>query len=57
MPEWMLQAAGYVALAGAVYGGIRSDIKSIHEQVAEAKAAAARAHERIDGLLIHHLGQ
>lgn len=57
MPEWLLQGAGYIALAGAVYGGIRSDIKYMHEQVAEAKAAAARAHERIDGLLVNHRGQ
>jgi hypothetical protein len=39
-----------VALAGAaaVYGGIRADIKGIHERIESNEAAAARAHERLD---------
>jgi len=34
--------------AGAVYGGIRADIKSMHERINAAQAAAASAHARID---------
>lgn len=34
--------------AGAVYGGIRADIRSMHERIREAKDAAAAAHRRID---------
>jgi hypothetical protein len=35
-------------LAGAVYGGIRADLKSLHERVAEIGRAVSRAHERLD---------
>jgi len=35
-------------LAGAVYGGIRSDIKAIHEHLRRVERSADQAHERID---------
>lgn len=35
-------------LAGAVYGGIRSDIKSMHEHLQRVEKSADQAHERID---------
>lgn len=37
-----------VFIGGAVYGGIRADLRSLHEQVATALKSASRAHERID---------
>lgn len=37
-----------LVLAGAVYGGIRSDIKSIHEHLQRVERSADQAHERID---------
>lgn len=51
MPEWVVQLIVYVGMAGAIYGGIRADLKNLHERVAEAKEAAVRAHTRIDSLL------
>ena len=38
--------------AGAVYGGIRADIKAIHQSVAAAQKTATAAHSRIDALLL-----
>jgi hypothetical protein len=34
--------------AGAVYGGIRQDLKNMHEAIKENSRAVLRAHERID---------
>lgn len=47
MPEWAIQ----LLVAGAIYGGIRADLRNIKECAEAAKAAAGRAHERIDNLL------
>ena len=38
-------------LAGAVYGGIRADLKGIHQRVTDCAEAAKEAHKRIDVLL------
>lgn len=35
-------------LAGAVYGGIRSDIKSMHEHIRRVERVADQAHSRLD---------
>lgn len=35
-------------LAGAVYGGIRADLKALHERVGELAQSVTRAHVRID---------
>jgi len=37
--------------AGAIYGGIRADLKSAITCAIEAKATATRAHDRIDVFL------
>lgn len=37
-----------LVLAGAVYGGIRSDLRSMHEHIKRIERAADQAHERID---------
>lgn len=35
-------------LAGAVYGGIRSDLRAMHENLRRVEKMAERAHNRID---------
>lgn len=47
----VLQIVGPLVAAGAVYGGIRSDLRALHEKVESALHSASRAHERLD----HHL--
>lgn len=42
------QVAAFLVAAGAVYGGIRNDIKSIHEQIAELKAQLHVERRRIN---------
>lgn len=45
---------GQLITGAAIWGGIRSDIKALHEKAATAKDAADKAHERIDTLLTRH---
>ena len=49
-PEFIQQAVMLLISAGAVYGGIRADIKAIHERIATAEKAIDKAHDRIDNL-------
>lgn len=44
-PEFVYQIGVGVLFAGAIYGGIRADLKSIRESV-------TRAHQRIDEILM-----
>lgn len=44
----ILQTVAMLIAAGAIYGGIRSDIKSIHEHIRRIEEAAKLAHRRID---------
>jgi hypothetical protein len=37
--------------AGAVYGGIRADLRFLHRRVDEAIDSVTRAHQRIDEVL------
>lgn len=46
----LLQIVSGLIAAGAVYGGIRSDLKSIHEHLARVERSADKAHERIDSI-------
>lgn len=39
--------------AGAVYGGIRNDLRNMHEQIARLERALEKAHERIDSISGH----
>lgn len=50
MPD-MFQLFSFVLTAGAVYGGIRADLKVIHERIKEHGEAITGAHRRIDDLL------
>lgn len=42
--------AGQLLVAGAIYGGIRADLRHMRERIAQQDDAIARAHERIDHL-------
>jgi hypothetical protein len=48
MPADLLQIVLTLIGAGAVYGGIRADMRNIRESVARASATADSAHRRID---------
>lgn len=54
MPEWVMQLFGMIGCAGAVYGGIRSDIKALHEKLSSVEKSTDEAHKRIDTLLLKH---
>lgn len=42
--EWLAVVVAQLLAAGAIYGGIRADLKHLHD-------STTRAHERIDYLL------
>jgi hypothetical protein len=37
-----------VFLAGAIYGGIRTDLRGMFQSITDLKASVSRAHERLD---------
>lgn len=39
-------------MAGAIYGGIRADVKNLHEGLREAKETGKDAHKRINDILM-----
>ena len=43
---WRL--GGFLLVAGAVYGGIRADLKEIHERIGRNERAIDRLHVRVD---------
>jgi hypothetical protein len=50
MPDGGLifQVAGILVAAGAVYGGIRNDLRGMHERQDRLERSIDKAHERID---------
>jgi hypothetical protein len=44
----LAQAVLALIAAGAVYGGIRSDLRAMHESIERIERAAERAHHRLD---------
>lgn len=48
MPEWVVQ----LLIAGALYGGIRADLRHAMTCANEAKGSATEAHKRIDDILV-----
>ena len=48
----LLEALYGLFLAGAVYGGIRADLRHLHERIAQLQQTADAAHKRIDSLLM-----
>lgn len=37
-----------IFLAGAIYGGIRNDLRSMFQSITDLKASVTRAHDRLD---------
>lgn len=52
--EIVVQIVSYVAVAGAIYGGIRADLKAMHQRLDRVSASADKAHSRLDTLLLEH---
>lgn len=50
-PEFIAQMLVMLASGGAVYGGIRSDLKAMHERIRANENEIVKARERMD----HHL--
>ena len=46
------QVAAFLVTAGAVYGGIRNDLKDMHRRIDSNERAIEKAHERIDDCAI-----
>ena len=45
-----LELVTVLIAAGAVYGGIRGDLRAMHEAISRVERAAEKAHERIDSM-------
>lgn len=43
--------AGQLIIAGAIYGGIRADLRNLSQRVARHDEVIDRVHERIDNLV------
>lgn len=50
-PDFIKSLMASAFFAGAVYAGIRADIKALHEKAETAVRSATRAHARIDSHL------
>lgn len=46
--ESLLQLAGILVAAGAVYGGIRGDLRTMRENIQRHERALDRVHKRLD---------
>ena len=49
----LIELMGMFLAAGAVYGGIRIDLKNMHAKLDEISLSANDAHKRIDEFLLH----
>lgn len=47
-PDLAWQIALAVLTAGGIYGGIRADLRAMHERIKAAHDAALEAHRRLD---------
>ncbi|WP_176754627.1 hypothetical protein [Nitrosospira sp. Nl5] len=47
----VMWVAGQLIVAAAIYGGIRADIRSIHQRIEHAEKSLVEAHTRIDRML------
>lgn len=47
-PELLWQAGLSLAACGAVYGGIRADLRTMHAAIQSVKEDADEAHRRLD---------
>lgn len=48
MPEILLWIVGQCVVAAAIWGGIRADIRGIHNRLDANETRIARLHERLD---------
>ena len=53
--EWLTWIISQALVAAAIWGGIRADIRNLHDKAKSAQDAADKAHSRIDDLL--HAGE
>lgn len=51
VPNWFLFLISNLVIAGAVYGGIRSDLKHMRNDINRAEKSSDHAHSRIDNIL------
>ena len=49
--DMLYQLAVALATAGAIYGGIRADLRAMHERIKNAEESARAAHVRLDNHL------
>jgi len=49
--EWLTWLVSQALVAAAIWGGIRADIRNLHDKAKSAQATADKAHSRIDDLL------
>ena len=47
----LMWLAGHLIVGAAIWGGIKADIKHMHERINENKARTEEAHRRIDQML------
>lgn len=47
-PEFAVQLFTILATGAAIYGGIRADLKAMHERLGRAEAGIDQARERMD---------
>lgn len=47
----LLWIAGQLIVAAAIYGGIRADIRGIHQRIELSEKSLVEAHNRIDRML------
>jgi len=50
-PELVYQALTTAITGGAIYGGIRADLRATREKADQAQRAADIAHKRIDSII------
>lgn len=46
--DYLIQGIGILAGCGAIYGGIRADLKSMHERIKLNEQGVSDAHRRLD---------
>ena len=51
IPRWVIELGTMLVAGGAVYGGIRADLRSMHHRLGDVWEHADKAHGRIDRLL------
>lgn len=55
-PDMLWQIVVALVTGGAVYGGIRADLRGMHERIKAAHDAAIEAHRRLDIHIDKHKG-